>query len=117
MVTLAPFSALGSKRTKSLCAKVVVLCLVAILVITTSSCKHNNTKGNHSLASQNTVNLVAALIGAAAEAGVLVLTGNRLTAALASAGGTEGTKYVLDELGLTCKVCGNTTPLKGEETV
>lgn len=89
------------------------LSVAVFLTLNTIAC-HNSQPGNHEGLPPQAVEVVATLLGVAAEIGTLALTKNHLAAAGAAGVTGGGVAYVINELGLSCKACGTTSTYKGE---
>jgi len=102
------------RRTRGIHRRIVHVGLSSILLLNAVAC-HNSNPGPHMGIGSQAVEVVASLLGAAAEVGVLALTKNHL-AAIATPGIVgAGAKYVIDEIGLTCKACGTASPYSEQQ--
>ena len=103
-------------RIRTLKRRILPFCLSSIFILNMIACKHEPTPGNHdnNKLPPQTIELVASLIGAAAEVGVLALTRNPLYAVAASGIVGAGATYVIKELGLSCDACGNLSNYKDQ---
>lgn len=97
------------RRTRGIHRRIVHVCLSSILLLNAAAC-HNSNPGPHTRMGSQAVEVVATLLGAAAEIGVLALTKNHLAAIATSGVVGAGATYVIDEIGLTCKACGTASP-------
>ena len=92
------------------CQVKVLSVIVAAAVLLSASACHSNTPGQHTGLGPQAIELTATLVGAAAEVGALALTKNHVAATLTSVAAGAGAKYVIEQMGLSCKVCGTTSP-------
>ena len=109
----ARFKAYRIRPLRQIRMRVLALCVMCVLVINITACVHDNSKGNHTGISPQTVEVIATLIGVTAETGLLILTKNHFAATAISGVAGVGAKYVIDEIGLTCKACGTASAVKG----
>lgn len=105
------------RRPRLIHRRIVHLCLAAVLLLNASAC-HNSNPGPHTgIGPPQAVELVATLLGAAAEVGVLALTKNHLAAVASSGIVGAGANYVIDKIGLTCKACGSDSPYEQQAAI
>jgi hypothetical protein len=89
-----------------------MLSLVLAGAVALSGCIGHPGPGPHNGPSPIEVELIAALVGVAAEAGVLALTKSHLAASAAAGVTGVGAKYVIDEFDLHCSACKANTHFK-----
>jgi hypothetical protein len=106
------FKTRWTRSHKRLRTKIFSLCVISVLMLNATACNHDNSNGNHNGITPQTVEVIATLIGATVEAGLLFLTKNRFMVTAISGTVGVGAKYLINESGLTCKACGTPTPFK-----
>lgn len=87
-----------------------ILALFLLLFLLFNACTPNNTGvTREDVAKAIAVTVVATLVGAAAEAGILALTSSRILATVASMVAGGATSFMLSEYSVRCNDCSTTT--------
>lgn len=99
-------------RSLGITRKKILTLFLSLFLLFNACTPHSGGVTREDVAKAIAVTVVATLVGAAAEAGILALTGSRILATVASMAAGGASSFMLSEYSVRCNDCGTITPYR-----